>query len=70
MISVQRNHVLETCEFDHVRFANRSQVGRRTNRLKETAPSHLKSRPRNSSEREYGSGVVLCKGAKLQAESR
>lgn len=33
MISVPRNHVLELCEFDHVRFAYRSRVGGRTNRL-------------------------------------
>jgi hypothetical protein len=48
MIGVQRNHVLELCEFDHVWFANRSRVGRRTNRLegKEAAPSHLKKRPK------------------------
>src|SRR5262249_61183674 len=29
----KRNYVLELCEFDHVRFANRSRVGGQTNRL-------------------------------------
>jgi len=36
---------------------------------KEPAPPISKT-VRSSSEREYGSGVVLCKGAKLQAASR
>jgi len=35
---------------------------------KETPP--ISKTVRNSSEREYGSGVVLCKSAKIQAESR
>src|SRR5215510_766157 len=63
MVSVQRNYVLELCEFDHVQFANRSRVGGRTNRLEGACalPSQKPSeiRPNANAAREWCSVRVL-----------
>jgi hypothetical protein len=42
MISVQRNHVLELCEFDHAQSRIEAESAGRQIVWKETAPSHLK----------------------------
>ena len=46
MISAQRDHVLELCESDHVRFTNASRVGLRTNRLEEDRALPAQNRPK------------------------
>jgi hypothetical protein len=59
MISAQRDHVLELCESDHVRFTNASRVGLRTNRLEEDRALPAQSRPKfvRTSLRPMASGV-------------
>jgi hypothetical protein len=73
MISVQKNHILESCEF--VTSGSRIEAGSEGGQIvwMETVPSHLKNRSQNPpdpSEHESNPGGVSCKGAKLHAASR
>ncbi len=70
MISEQRNHVPELCDLDHGRFANRSRVGGRTNRLEGDCALPFKNPSEIRPNADRGGEAMVCKGAKLQAESR